>query len=124
MARARPAPVPRPEAVLTKALLRAAKGLDVNQKRLAAVIGVSEATVSRLGRGRLVSPASKEGEIAVLFLRMWRSLHTLIGGDDAKARAWLWSDNRHLGGVPADRIASVEGLVDVVTYLDALRGKL
>lgn len=115
---------PSSAAVLTKAVLRAAETLGVNQRRLAAVLGVSEATVSRLGKSRTLDPDSKEGELAVLFLRMWRSLNTVIGGDDAKARAWLASDNRHLGGVPAERIASVAGLVDVVSYLDAMRGKL
>ena len=40
------------------------------------------------------------------------------------ARAWLQAPNSHLNGVPAERIASVEGLVDVVQYLDAMRGRL
>ena len=52
------------------------------------------------------------------------SLDALVGGDDAKAREWLHAANDHLGGVPADRIRSVEGLVDVVQYLDAMRGRL
>ena len=45
-------------------------------------------------------------------------------GDDAKARDWLHSQNDHIGGVPADRIRTVEGLVDVIQYLDAMRGHL
>ena len=48
----------------------------------------------------------------------------LFGGDDDKARAWLHANNDHLGGVPADRIRTVEGLVDVIQYLDAMRGRL
>ncbi|HKQ60854.1 MAG TPA: antitoxin Xre-like helix-turn-helix domain-containing protein [Candidatus Polarisedimenticolaceae bacterium] len=121
---ARPATAPRPAPVLTKALLRAADGLGVNQRRLGAILGVSEATISRLGRGKTLDPADKPGELAVLFLRLYRSLDTLVGGDAGKARSWLWADNRHLGGIPAERIASVAGLVDVVGYLDAMRGKL
>jgi hypothetical protein len=121
---ARSAPAPRPAAVLTKAVQRAAVLLGVNQRRLAAILGVSEATVSRLGRGKTIEAQTKEGELAVLFLRLFRSLDTLVGGDATKARAWLWDDNRHLGGVPAERIATIAGLFDVVSYLDALRGKL
>ena len=60
----------------------------------------------------------------LLFLRLYRSLDALVGGDDDKARRWLNSENTHLGGVPADRIRAVEGLVDVVQYLDAMRGRL
>ena len=120
----RTAPALRADAVLTKAVLRASGTLGVNQRRLAAILGVSEATVSRLGRGKTIDAQTKEGELAVLFLRLFRSLDTLVGGDAAQARAWLWDENRHLGGVPAQRIATIAGLYDVVSYLDALRGKL
>jgi uncharacterized protein (DUF2384 family) len=119
-----PAPALRPSSVLTKAVLRAAEALGVNQKGLARVLGVSEATVSRLGRTKILDPATKEGELALLFVRLFRSLDTLVGGDTGKARAWLFAPNSHLGGIPAERIATVPGLVDAVAYLDALRGKL
>jgi uncharacterized protein (DUF2384 family) len=118
------APALRPASVLTKAVLRAAEALGVNQKGLGRVLGVSEATVSRLGRTKTLDPATKEGELALLFVRLFRSLDTLVGGDAGKARAWLFAPNSHLGGVPAERIATVPGLVDAVAYLDALRGKL
>ncbi len=126
MATARPPtlPAPEPGAVLAKAVLAAAARLGVRQRALAAMLGSSEASVSRLQRGRRIDPASKEGELALLFLRLYRSLDALVGGDDAQARAWLHAQNDHLGGVPAERIRSVEGLVDVVQYLDALRGRL
>jgi hypothetical protein len=32
--------------------------------------------------------------------------------------------NRHTGGIPAQQVCSIQGLVSVVEYLDALRGKL
>ncbi len=75
-------------------------------------------------RGRGVDPSSKEGELALMFLRLFRSLDALVGGDDAKSREWLHAMNDHVSGVPAERIRTVEGLVDVVQYLDAMRGKL
>lgn len=80
--------------------------------------------MSRLQRGRALDPQTKEGELALLFLRLYRSLDTLVGGDDEKARLWLHAENAHLRGVPAERIRTVEGLVDVVQYLDAMRGRL
>ncbi len=115
---------PDPAAVVTKAVLRAADRLDLRQRDVAAILGASEASVSRLHQERRVEPASKEGELALLFLRAYRSLDTLVGGDDVAARTWLHAENVHLGGVPAERIKSVEGLVDVVRYLDAVRGTL
>jgi transcriptional regulator with XRE-family HTH domain len=115
---------PDPAAVVATALLAAAERWGLSNRQLAAIIGLSEASVSRLQRGRRVDPASKEGELALLVLRLYRSLDALVGGDDAKARAWLQAMNHHVGGVPAERIRTVEGLVDVVQYLDAMRGRL
>ncbi len=118
------APRPDPGPVLAKAVLAAAGRLGLKYRQLGAVIGSSEASISRLQHGRGLDPASKEGELALLFLRLYRSLDALVGGDDAAARDWLTSENTHIGGIPADRIRTVEGLVDVVQYLDAMRGRL
>lgn len=115
---------PKPGAVLAKAVLRAAAHLGLRQRDLAAILGSSEASVSRLQAGRLLAPDSKEGELALLLLRLYRSLDAMVGGDAEAARAWLDADNRHLGGVPAERIRTAEGLVHVVQYLDAMRGRL
>jgi DNA-binding XRE family transcriptional regulator len=120
-----PAPSAAPEgAVLAKAFLRAAERLGLTQRQAAAVLGVSEATLSRVASGRPIDPESKEGEIAVLFVRAFRSLDALVGGREADARAWMHAENRHLGGVPAALACTITGLVDVVGYLDAVRGKL
>lgn len=115
---------PEPASVLTKAVLSAARRLGMRNRQLAQVLGASEASVSRLRGHRVIEPGSKEGELALLFLRMYRSLDALVGGNDAKAEAWLRAENTHLKGVPGDRIRTVEGLVDVVQYLDAMRGRL
>lgn len=112
-----------PGAVLTKATLRAARLLGLTDAALGTVLGVSGASVSRLQAGRrAIAVKGKEGQLAILFLRMFRSLDALLG-DAASARAWLHAENSHLGGVPAELIRSVEGLVHVAQYLDALRGK-
>ena len=118
------AAAPDPASVLTRATLSAAGRLGLRSRELAAVIGASEASVSRLKQARVLDAGTKEGELALLFLRLFRSLDALLGGDEARARAWLRAENLHLGGVPADRIRSVEGLIDVVQYLDAMRGRL
>src|SRR5688572_16922364 len=113
-----------PAPVLAKASLAAAARLGLRSKQLGEIIGTSEASVSRLRSGRGLDPERKEGELALLFLRLYRSLDTLVGGDDIKARLWLHTANDHIGGIPSDRIRTVEGLIDVVQYLDAMRGRL
>lgn len=110
--------------MLSRALLRAAAALGLNGQTMAQVVGVSAASWSRLAAGqRRVEPRSKEGELALLFLRLFRSLDALVGGDTEKARAWLRSANTHLSAVPLECIQSVAGLVRVDEYLDAVRGK-
>jgi transcriptional regulator with XRE-family HTH domain len=111
-------------AVLTRATLRAAEKLGLSQRDLARLLGVSPASMSRLSRGRAIDPFSKEGELALLFLRLFRSLDALVGGDEVAARAWFHARNLHLDGVPAELVAKVDGLVHAVEYLDAVRGRL
>ena len=109
-------------AVVTKAVLRAAGRLGLTNRVLAAVLGLSEATVSRMGSGTYVlSPGDKPFELAVLFLRLFRALDAIVGGDQAAARAWLQSENTALGAAPVTLIPSLAGLVNVVGYLDARR---
>jgi uncharacterized protein (DUF2384 family) len=109
--------------VLTKAILRAAERLALPQRVLCRILGVSAASLSRLGRARSIDPESKEGELAILFVRLYRALDSLVGGDDDKARAWLEAPNAHLGAVPLELIQSVQGLVRTIEYVDAMRAK-
>ncbi|MBA3270229.1 MAG: DUF2384 domain-containing protein [Acidobacteria bacterium] len=115
-------PVPAEGAVVTKAVLRAAARLGLPNKTLSRVLGVSEASVSRMGSGTyILSPDDKPFEIAILFLRLFRSLDAIVAGDEAAAQAWLRHDNVTLDGTPGALIQSLPGLVAVVGYLDARR---
>jgi transcriptional regulator with XRE-family HTH domain len=119
-----PAPVTA-DAVLTKATVRAAGHLGLSQQALSKVLHVSPATVSRwFGGQSVIGAGSAEGHLARLFVRVFRSLDALVGGNPQKARAWFVAHNHHLGAPPAERIGSIEGLVHVAEYLDAVRGTL
>lgn len=119
----RPRPAAAPEgAVVTKAVLRAGERLGLPHRVLAGVLGVSEATVSRMGSGAYVlTPGDKPFDLAVLFIRMFRSLDAILGGDEVAARAWLRDEHHALGASPLSLVQSVPGLVTVVGYLDARR---
>jgi uncharacterized protein (DUF2384 family) len=108
--------------VVTKAALRAANQLDVTARALAAVIGVSEATVSRMRRQEFVlEQGTKPFELAVLFVRLFRSLDAIAGGEETVARSWLRNPNTALDGKPIEKILTIAGLIDVIAYLDARR---
>ena len=122
MARSAVRPAVSEGAVVTKAVLRAAGLLGLSNKVLARVVGVSEASVSRMGAGTYtLSPGDKPFELAVMFVRFYRALDALVHGDDAVARAWMASPNAALGGQPLTLIQTVQGLVHVVADLDARR---
>ncbi len=108
--------------VLAKATARAAGLLGLSGAALARVIGVSEPTVSRLLHGeRPLNPESKEGELAALLVRVFRSLDALVGNDDQQRLAWMKSHNQALAGVPVQLIEKAEGLVATLRYLDGMR---
>ncbi|ACM21170.1 helix-turn-helix XRE domain and DUF2384 protein [Geotalea daltonii FRC-32] len=112
------------EAVLSKAVINAAERLGLSQARLAHVLGLSKASVSRLFAGTYqLSSEKKEWEFAVLLLRLFRSLDAIVGGVATDVRSWMNSDNLALAGrKPIELITSTEGLVRVIYYLDARRG--
>ena len=113
------------ELVLTKAILNLATFYDLTGKDLCHIIGISESTVTRLNQGKtFLSPSTKEGEIALLLLRVYRGLNSLIGNNHHKAKLWLNSDNKYFNKKPIEQLKSIAGLVEVVNYIDAMRGKL
>jgi hypothetical protein len=111
----------REGAVLTKATIRASERLAISQKTLGNIIGLSEPVVSRMKNGEYTITRGKSFELAALFVRLFRSLDAIVGGDEAAARKWLKSSNLALHGVPVDLIQKVYGLTHVVQYLDSRR---
>jgi len=108
--------------VVAKALLRAADRLGLTARVMGAVLGLSEPSVSRLKKGEFnLERGTKSFELAVLFIRLYRSLDAIVGGDEKIARAWLRNDNTALGGKPIEKIQTIPGLVDAIAYLDARR---
>lgn len=113
---------PEVAAVLSKAVTRAAERLDVSKSLLAKVLGVSPPTITRLYNGNYLLDANrKEWDFALLFVRVFRSLDSIVG-DEGTARKWLSSENLSLNARPIELIRNTEGLVRVVQYLDASRG--
>lgn len=115
--------IPKPEAatVLGKAVTRAAERLALSRALLAQVLGLSPASISRLYAGTYqLDPKRKEWDFALLLVRLFRSLDSIVGTEGA-ARQWLASDNLALNGRPVELIRQTEGLVRVVHYLDASR---
>lgn len=113
------------ERVLTKAICNLSRLYGLSGKELSKMIGISESSASRLNQGtKLISPHTKEGELALLLLRIYRSLNAMVGNNHEKAKLWLQSDNKYFRNKPIDEMKTIPGLISVLNYLDAMRGKL
>lgn len=114
-------PALKPDAaeVLSRALVQSGKDLGLTQAELGAIIGKDRTVLSRGG----IAPESKAGELALLLIRAYRSLFVLMGGEPSQMKHWMQTANHHTGGVPAEQVRTVQGLMNVVAYLDAMRGR-
>ena len=97
--------------LIAKSVVRAAEKLEVSNRVLARIIGVSDASVSRMKKGDYpLEAGQKPFQLAVLFIRLYRSLDALTGGDDEVSAKWLSNPNTALNGAPIALIQSVSGL--------------
>ena len=104
--------------ILSKAVIRSAERLGISRTLLAKVLGVSPASVTRLYICEYkLDERRKEWEFALLFVRMFRLLDSIVG-NEAAARKWMNSENRVLNCKPIDLICEMEGLVRVINYLN------
>jgi hypothetical protein len=107
--------------VVLKATMRAADKLKINNRTLARIVGLSESSISRMRKGDFLLEKGKAFELALLFIRLYRSLDAVVGGDDAVSAAWLANKNNALDGTPLALIQTVSGLTNVIQYLDSRR---
>ncbi len=115
---------PTPDRVLAKAVLRAAEQLGLSQSALADVLGVHRTTITQLKKNLKLDPTSKQGELALLLIRLARALFALTGGDQVWIQHFMRTPNRVTGGVPAEQVTRLEGLFAVLRFVDGMRGKV
>ena len=113
-----------PDAVLAKAVFRSAKQLGLNNEGLAKVLGVHRTKISRIKSAGTLDHLSKEGELAKMLIRTSRAMYALTGGDEEWMAHFMSTPNRVTGGVPREQIETITGLVSVMQFLDAVRGKV
>ena len=111
------------EEVLIKAFNNACDAVNLSVKARAAMLGINRATLTRnINKG--FSSESKEWEIQLHFIRIYRSLYAIAGGDHAFMSHWFNTENNALNGTPAVICLKMEGLFRTNQYLDAMRGKV
>jgi hypothetical protein len=106
--------------VLGKALCNAAEALGLSKTKIAGIIGREHTGIVRDG----IYPNSKTGELAMMFIRVYRGLYAAVVGDQENMRHWMDTENQDFGQPPRQMMATCQGLVRVLMYLDAVRGKV
>ncbi|MDE0310296.1 MAG: DUF2384 domain-containing protein [Acidiferrobacterales bacterium] len=112
------------DVVLAKAVLKASKQLGLKQQDLARVLGVHRTSIGRLNQNPRLDPTSKQGELALILIRVAQALFALTGGDEVWMRRFMHSPNSMTNGIPAKQIETVQGLTAVLRYVDAIREKI
>ena len=111
--------------VLGKAVVSAAVVLGIEPARLAKVLGISASSISRLLHGAYsLKSTKKPWELAVLVVRLYQALESIMAGDEIAMRSWMQNHNIHLNAIPAEYIVTVQGLVDVVGYVEYFRSRV
>ncbi len=97
-------PQPEPGVVLAKTLIRLTEGLNLTLAQLAIIIGKSAPALSRTFREPTptLDPKSKSGELALLLLRAYRALSTILNQDDRAIIHWLNSEKELLQNLDAN----------------------
>lgn len=106
--------------VLMKAFNNACVALGFEKTERSKLLGVSKYILDQnVNKGFL--PESKTGELQLHFIKLYRSLFAISGGDGEFMSHWFHTKNKTLNGIPASLCLSAEGLFRTNQYLDAMQ---
>jgi transcriptional regulator with XRE-family HTH domain len=111
--------------LVTGAYVEAGRELGLTLKQMASVIGVSEPAMKNYSRGAASISSPKNQELSLGFIRVYRALFAILGGDREQMQHWMKTPNRHFGSqAPTELAGSYQGLAALNVYLDAMRGRV
>lgn len=105
--------------VLGRSAYSAGTYLGLSHSEVGQIVGRNRTSIDRNG----IDPDTKSGQLALIMIRIYRSLYALMGGDEDNMKHFMQTPNRGTGGIPAEQLHDVQGMVRVCDYLDAIRGK-
>ena len=103
------------QAILYRALSNACNEIGLTSSDISDVIGLELHHMNGI-----IDPKSKSGVLAVYLIRSYRSLYTLVDGDKEEMKLWMNGHNTGTGGIPAEQIKDIVGLVHVMEYLEGM----
>ena len=112
-----------PALVINKAYNNACQKLGLTKIEKSKILGLDPSTLSRKSE-KGFAPESITGQLQLSFIRLYRSLYAIAGGDNEFMKHWYSTENKALNGVPKNLCLKIEGLVRANQYLSAMRGKI
>ncbi len=105
--------------IVSKAVVKAADQLGLNDEERARVLGLTPARslVTKVVTGS-VSESARSKDRALLLIRIFRLLDTLSADSAETMRQWMQNDNLALGCKPRDLVVTEDGLTSVFDYLN------
>ena len=113
-----------PKVVLAKSLPNTADQLGLKEAQLASIIGVNCDFISNLKANPELDPATKQGELAILLIEIYRAVYVLSGRDSEWIHYFMNSYNDATKGVPIEQIQTISGLNKVLNFVDSVRAKM
>jgi uncharacterized protein (DUF2384 family) len=115
----------RESRVLGEAVSRAASNWKLTDEQLGQIIGISRTSALRLRNGSFkLKRGEKPFELGQYFVRVFRSLDSIMGSDDVASISWLNSHNIDLDRRPIELMRSITGLFRVADYIDGFRARV
>jgi len=102
-------------ALLGKAYINAGELMGLSNTDLERVIGCD------IVQDLLINPQSKEGELAIYFIRIFKKLFGQLNGSKEEMQLWMKGFNKGTKGIPLEQIMDKEGLYFVMSYLESHR---
>jgi len=112
--------MPSKASALTKALLNASKEMGISTTHLGKILGEESSEIKHKG----ITPESKSGELALMLIRCYTSLHALVGSKEEIIQHWMYTYNSGTQGIPVKQISRIDGLVRVTQYLEIMCQKV
>ncbi len=97
---------------------------DPTQHPLPCELSLFLNTISSFKANPELDPATKQGELAILLIDIYRAVYVLSGGDSEWIHYFMNSYNEATKGVPIEQIQTISGLTTVLHFVDSVRAKM
>ncbi len=109
--------------ILSIALNRSAKAMDINDSELSEILSVDSSTLEEiLNCG--VEPNSDAGQLCKLLIKIHLYLASSCQNDLDYIQHFIHSENKYFEAKPIDKMKLKNGCIEIIDYLNAMKGKV